>query len=102
MITLRTLADLKRATAAVGTPLHIENTKYPDLTRDTVITKAHGSQIITHATRSDGKYIEHCHLAYGKASDWRFNGTATAENLDHEGNVWLTVTVLDPADEVAA
>lgn len=102
MIQLRNLADLKRATTTVGTPLHIENVRFPALTRDTTITKAHGQNIVTDLTRPDGTYVEHCYLRYGKASEWQFDGTATAKAVDDDGTVWITVTVLEAEPEQVA
>lgn len=92
----KNLTQLKRA-CTLGQRVHITNRRRPQATRNTEITRVSTVDLITRATRDDGTVVEHSHLGWGKAGDWRFDDNG-AHVLDHVGKPWLTVRILAPTE----
>lgn len=91
----KNLAQLKRA-CVLGQPLHVTNRQRPQATRDTEVTRVSTVDLITRGRRDDGTPVEHSHLSWGKAGDWRFddNGAHRHEGADEP---WLSVRLLEAA-----
>lgn len=92
----KNLAQLKRA-CTLGQRVRITNRKRPQATRTTEVTRTSTVDLITRAAMDDGTVVEHSHLAWGKAGDWRFddNGAHLHEGADEP---WLSVRILAPTE----